>query len=300
MDQTSRSFVRSLVAPLALTLALLPRIAAADTKACVASHASAQRETKAGRLKEAAQLYTSCGSDSACPEQLRSECATLLEQVNHLVPSVIFSAIDGKGADVSNVKVYADDTLLTDGLDGRAIELDPGKYHLRFVLPDNSVLSSDVLIREGEKNRLIEMRAPEEKKAQPSAPAPIAPPPVEAPAKPVEPNTPVAAWVATGVAVAGFGTFGTFALLGSSDKKKLDDCAPNCPDSAHDQRSSLKTKYLVADVGLGVGVASAVLAGVLFLSNGPSRAEHAARVPERGLLLNASPGGGQLLWRGQF
>jgi len=161
MDQTSRSFVRSLVAPLALTLALLPRIAAADTKACVASHASAQRETKAGRLKEAAQLYTSCGSDSACPEQLRSECATLLEQVNHLVPSVIFSAIDGKGADVSNVKVYADDTLLTDGLDGRAIELDPGKYHLRFVLPDNSVLSSDVLIREGEKNRLIELRAPE-------------------------------------------------------------------------------------------------------------------------------------------
>lgn len=300
MDQTSRStFVRSLAAAFALGFLLAPTPAAADTKSCVASHASAQREAKAGRLKEAAQLYTACGSDNACPEQLRSECATLLEQVNRTVPSVIFSAIDGKGADVSNVKVYADETLLADGLDGRAIELDPGKYHLRFVLPDNSVLSSDVLVREGEKNRLIEMRAPEEKKPLPNAPLAAAPAPVEAPPKPVEKSAPVAAWVATGVAVAGLATFGTFALLGSSDKKKLDDCAPNCPDSAHDRRDSLKTKFLVADVGLGVGVASAVVAGVLFLSSGPSGAEHGARAP-RGLMLNASPGGGQLLFRGQF
>lgn len=301
MYQSSRSSLALLlVAP--LMIALAPATAAADTKACIASHASAQRETKAGHPKQAAQLYTACGSDNTCPEQLRAECAALLEQVKGTVPSVIFSAIDGKGADVSNAKVYADEQLLADGLDGRAIELEPGKYHLRFVLPDNSTLTNDVLVREGEKNRLIEVRAPLEKKPEPVAPTPLVKqaPLQAAPPQPVEKSTPVGAWVATGIAVVGFGTFGTFALLGSSDKKKLDDCAPSCPDSAHGTRDSLKTKFLVADVGLGVGAASAVLAGVLFLTAGPSASEQRAQVSNRGLSFDASAHGGQLLLRGQF
>ena len=283
-------------------IALAPASAAADTKACIASHASAQRETKAGHPKQAAQLYTACGSDNSCPEQLRAECAELLEQVNRTVPSVIFSAIDGKGADVSNAKVYSDETLLADGLDGRAVEIEPGKYHFRFVLPDNSSLTSDVLIREGEKNRLVEVRAPLEKRPEPSAAAPLVrrQPPLAPAPPPEEKHTPVAAWVATGVAVVGFGTFGTFALLGSSDKKKLDDCAPSCPDSEHDRRDSLKSKYLVADIGLGVGAASAVLAGVLFLTSGHSTTEEHPQAANSGLSFDTTAHGGGLSWRGRF
>ena len=302
MHQSSKSsLARVFVVP--LLLVLTPESAAADTKACVASHASAQREVKAGRLKEAAKLFTACGSDNACPEQLRAECSELLDKVKATVPSVIFSAIDGKGADVSNVKVYVDETLLIDGLDGRAVDLDPGKYHFRFVLPDNSELSTDALVREGEKNRLIEVRAPEEKGPVVGTPATLAATPhpaVGAPPEPLEKKTPVAAWVATGVAVAGFGTFATFAILGSSDKQKLDECAPNCPESEHDRRDSLKTKYLVADIGLGVGAASAILAGVLFLTSGPSDAERRAKDAGKGLSFNATANGGQLLLRGQF
>lgn len=304
MNQLSRSSLAlSVTAKLiATTIVLTPAVASADTKACIASHASAQRETKAGHPKQAAQLYTSCGSDSTCPEQLRAECAELLEQVSRTVPSVIFSAIDGKGADVSQAKVYVDDTVLADGLDGRAIELEPGKYHFRFVLPDNSNLSADVLIREGEKNRLVEVRAPLEKKAEAVPPAALVrqPPLDSTPPAPVEKHAPVAAWVATGVAVVGLGTFGTFALLGSSDKKKLDDCAPSCPDSAHATRDSLKTKFLVADIGLGVGAASAVLASVLFLTSGPSASERPAQATNRGLSFNASAHGAEFLLRGQF
>lgn len=304
MYQSSRSSLAlSLVAP--LLIALVPASAAADTKACIASHASAQREIKAGHPKQAAQLFTACGSDNTCPEQLRSECAELLEQVNRTVPSVIFSAVDGKGADVSMAKVFADDALLVDGLDGRAVELEPGKYHFRFILPDNSTLTSDALIREGEKNRLIEVRAPLEKKPDAVAPTPLVQPaPVEStPATPpplAPKSTPVAAWVATGVAVVGFGTFGTFALLGSSDKKKLDDCAPSCPDSAHGTRDSLKTKFLVADIGLGVGAASAILAGVLFLTSGSSASERHAAASKQRFSFDASSHGGELLLRGQF
>lgn len=300
MHQTSRSL---LAGSLALSIALASVPGLADTKACIASHASAQREAKAGHLKQASQLYTQCGSDPTCPEQLRSECAELLEKIRNNVPSVIFSVIDGKGADQTSVKVYADEALVTDGLDGRPIELDPGKYHFRFVLPDGSTLTSDVLVREGDKNRVIEVRAAQEKGAEPAT-APVAGGaalPVEQPPKPVEQGTPVAAWVMTGVAAAGLATFGTFALLGSSDKKKLDDCSPGCPDSEHDRRDSLKTKYLIADIGLGVGAASAIVAGILFMSSGSSaEAERRARAFDKKFAVTNTPGGAQFTLRGQF
>jgi len=283
-----------------LSIALSPVPAAADTKTCVASHASAQREAKAGRLTQAAQLYTACGSDNTCPEQLRAECSELLDKVKTSVPSVIFSALDGKGADVSNVKVYIDEALLIDGLDGRSVELDPGNYHFRFVLPDQSELSLDALVREGEKNRLLQVRAPEEKQKPASAAALAQAAPVEVPPEPLKSTPPVAAWVTTGVAVVGLGTFVTFAIFGNSDKKKLEECAPTCPESEQARYDSLKTKYLIADVGLGVGAASAIAAGILFLTAGPSEADRRAKQGNRGLSFNATTNGGQLIFRGQF
>ncbi len=278
---------------------VLPLCAQADTKSCVTAHASAQRETKSGHLKEAAQLYTSCGSDTTCPEQLRTECTELLESLRRNIPSVIFSVTDKSGADTSNVKVYADDVLLSDGLDGRALELDPGKYHLRFLLGDGTELSQDVVIREAEKNRLLQLRAEPDVKPQPPATPVQAAPPVAT--LQVRSGPPVAAWVATGVAVAGLGTFGTFALLGSKDKQTLQDCAPSCDESERKTRDRLKTKFLVADVGLGVGAASAVLATVLFIV-GPSR-DQAGDVAKRGrprFDVASDAHGAALLWRGSF
>lgn len=284
----------------ALACALLPAAHAyADTKACVAAHASGQRESKAGRFKEAAQLYTSCGSDPACPEQLRSECAEMLESVRRLIPSVIFSVIDKGGNDTSTVKVFSGETLLSDGLTGRALELDPGKYHLRFELADGTTLTADVVVREGEKNRLVQVKAEPEAKpvvaaapVQPLTPAP--PPPV------TKSGPPVAAWVATGVAVVGLGTFGTFAILGSKDKNELEDCAPSCPASERDRRDQLKTKFLIADIGLGVGAASAVLAGVLFATAGGSSNAPASARAIRRFDVASDAHGGRLLWRGEF
>lgn len=277
-----------------------PSAAHADTKSCVQAHSSAQREAKAGRLKEAAQLYTSCGSDATCPEQLRTECTELLETVRRGVPSVIFSVIDKNGADTSSVKVYAGDELLADGLDGRALELDPGKYHLRFVLSDGSELASDVVVREAEKNRLVQVRAEPEAKPVVVAPAPpsVAPsaPPAATPGGP-----PVGAWVATGVAVAGLATFGTFALMGTKDKQDLNDCKPSCAESERSKRDSLKTKYLVADIGLGVGAASAVVAVVLFVTGGGhDESRDSAKRGLRRVDVASTPHGASLVLGGSF
>ena len=242
--------------------------ALADTQSCVTSHASGQREAKAGRLKLASELFTACGSDSSCPEQLRAECTEMLERTRAAIPTVILSVLDEHGGDVSAVKVFSTDELVADGLDGRAIALDPGKHRLRFLLPWGDVLSSDVLIREGEKNRLIQVRIePKTKPDTAPAPAPAASPP---PAPPAESSPPVGAWVATGIAVAGAGVFGTFAILGSSSKSDLDACSPNCPRSLESTRDKLKTSYLIADIGLGTAIVSGAVAVYLFATHGPS------------------------------
>jgi hypothetical protein len=252
--------------------------ASADTQACVTAHVSGQREAKAGRLKLATELFTNCGSDSSCPEQLRGECTDLLDKARAATPTVILAVLDEHGGDVSQVKVYSTDELIADGLDGRTVALDPGKHRLRFLLPWGEVLSADVLIREGEKNRLIQVRV--EPKAKPVEVAPAAGQP--APAEPAPPpappprTTPIAAWAATGVAVVGAGVFGTFAFLGSRSKGDIDDCAPSCPRSLEGTRDDLKRNYLIADIGLGTAVVSGIVAVVLFASHGSSDEKRAA------------------------
>jgi hypothetical protein len=280
----------------AVTAALTPGTASADTKSCVASHASAQREAKAGRLRLAAQLYTACGSDETCPEQLRTECAERLDKVRSEQPTVIFSVLDENGKDVSSVRVFSTDELITEGLDGRAIAMDPGKHRLRFLLPWGDVLSNDVLIREGEKSRLVQVRI---EKAPEPEPAPAADakavdkaPPPPAP-RPERAGPPVAAWVMAGVAVAGASVFTTFALMGRSDEKQLDGCKPACGPNDRGDFDAFKRSYLIADVGLGVAVVSTAIATGFFLA-GRDRVETRATSPGFRLGFAASSDGGAL------
>jgi hypothetical protein len=277
-----------------IAVAMTPGPASADTKSCVASHASAQREAKAGRLRLAAQLYTACGSDETCPEQLRTECAELLEKVRSEQPTVSFSVLDENGKDVSNVRVFSTDELISEGLDGRAIAMDPGKHRLRFLLPWGDVLSNDVLIREGEKNRLVQVKIEKAMESAPAADAKTvtkAPPPAARRSERAGP--PLAAWVMTGAAVAGASVFTTFALMGKSDKNELDNCAPACGPSSRAAFDSLKRSYLIADVGLGVAVVSTAIAAGFFLT-GRDRVETRADSARFRLGLAARSDGGTL------
>lgn len=244
----------------------------ADPKACITTHATGQRETKAGHLRLATQLFTQCGSDESCPNQLRQECAELLQTVQQTVPTVIFAVLDEKSNDISAVKVFSTDELIADGLDGRAIQVDPGKHRFRFLLPWGAVLSSDVLIREGEKNRLIQVRLGEEAtQAEPkTSTAEATPAPVPAPAATQQPEArskpPLAAWIFGGTAVAALGVGTTFAIVGSSKKSDINACSPNCGSDMRSTYDALKRDYLIADIGFAVGIVTAGFATWQFLA----------------------------------
>lgn len=285
----------------ACAMLLSARPAAADLQACTTAHAAGQRESKAGHLRQASQLYTKCGSDEACPEEIKRECTELLQSTRQAVPTVIFSVVDTGNRDVSNVKVYSTDDLIVDSLDGRAVDIDPGKHHLRFVLPWGEVLSSDVLVREGEKNRVV--RVETGKGADAKDGAATAPTPEAAPVK----RTYVPAWIATGIGVAALATGVTTAIMGDSKKGTLDDCKPNCPTEQRGVYDNAKTLFLVSDIAFGATIVSAAVATWLFVA--PPKVESSTKVgaappPQRPRLLSvgAAPtlGGAQVGVAGEF
>jgi hypothetical protein len=251
-----------------------PRTARADVASCTQLHASAQREAKDGRPKRASELFASCGATEGCPEKIRAECVELYEQVEKTVPTVVFTVTDEQGRDITNVQVYSTDTLVAQALDGRPVSLDPGKHRFRFVLPWGEVLSSDVLIREGEKNRVVGVQvkdraaaSPKPADAEPVAPVVPAPaaPPLTTP-RVVERALPVGFWVASGIGAAALTSWGIFGLLGRSNQSAVDECTPNCGLSERDDYDNMKSNYLIADVSLGVAALSAGVATWLFLS----------------------------------
>ncbi len=319
------NFIRSLTRYLLASMFAIPAILAsntafADPKTCITTHATGQREAKAGHLRLATQLFTKCGSDESCPSQLRQECAEFLQTVQQTVPTVIFAVLDEKNQDISTVKVFSTDELIADGLDGRAIQIDPGKHRLRFLLPWGAVLSSDVLIREGEKNRMIQVKIADEaadatdlstkQSKQPAveprptaatAPAPATPAPA-----PAHRGSPTAAWVVAGASVVGLGVGTTFALLGKSKKSDVNACSPNCGSDARPSYNSLKRDYLIADIGFGIGVVSAGVATWLFLapSDNKPQASSASTTRSKAPYLHpvafALPGGGGIVLSGGF
>src|SRR5205814_1618210 len=79
-------------------------------------------------------------------------------------------------------------------------------------------------------------------------------------------HTPVLAYVLGGVGILGLGSFTYFGLTSKGDLSNLKDtCAPYC---AQNDLDSVKTRMLVADISLGVGIVALGVATYLFVTNG--------------------------------
>ncbi|MFO7177522.1 MAG: hypothetical protein DIU78_002375 [Pseudomonadota bacterium] len=267
-----------------LGLLALPETARADADSCMELHASGQRERRAGQLRAASEKFMTCGSDESCPQQVRADCMDFYAEVERVQPTVIFSVVDQHGGDVTNVvKVYSGEELIVEGLDGRAVAVDPGQHTFRFELPWGETITSEALIREGEKNRVVLIRTVDPNKpatlepmAEPAGPAPATP---QAPPRKTEPpnRTPAGFWVATGVGIMAIGTGTVFSLLGRGTHQDLADCSPQCDPALKSDYESMKRNYLIGDIALGAGVLSLGVATVIYLtSGGSSRTETAA------------------------
>jgi hypothetical protein len=231
----------------AVAIAAAPIPARADeAPACIAAHAEGQRERHAGHLSSARDRFVACARD-ACPELVQKDCAVFLAEVVASMPTMVVE-VEEAGRAITEGHLRVDDVERP--LDGRAIELDPGRHTLRFTAKDGREATVVAIAREGEKNQraLVEL-AP--------APAPPRPTAVLAPVRPADRPVPALVWVSGGAGVVALGAsvaFGAAALAETS-------CKPKCTGSEIDAVHRYAT---TSDVTLVAGVALVGVAIVLY------------------------------------
>lgn len=230
---------------------------------CSAAFEEAQNLRSQKKPHAAREKYVACARQE-CPAFLRKECTELISQTESQAPTVALEALDEKGNADSTVKVSMDGAPLTDKLTGAAVNVEPGEHVFKFERADGRTIEQRVLVIEGEKSKRVSAdfgALTPGLREEPSGRRPKGDP--GPPPKTGIEAVPPLAWVMGGVAVVGLGTFTVFALSGKGKESTLaDTCSPNCSDS---EVSSVKTSYVLADVGLVVGLIAGAAAVVLAL-----------------------------------
>ena len=234
---------------------------------CAEAFESSQRLSQAGKLQGALEQLIVCAQPT-CPAFLTRECATTFERIRLSLPTVTLVATDAQGSPLPDVVVSIDGNRVTDRIAGLAVPVDPGLHEFVFERPGDPPVTINLLISEGEKNkRVVAVLGP-------PAPAPASvavPPPVDsAPPPPRKANSgvPMATYVFGGIGVAALGVGGAFRVIGAADYNALaEDCETRCTDA---QVDPVKTKYTISNIGLGVGAAALVTAGVFWFIDGNS------------------------------
>lgn len=258
---------------------------AADKRACADAFETAQLLKSVGKLDEAIAQAAICGAAS-CPKTTAVPCAAWQTEWGALLAEVSLEVVDETGAttQAASLVVDAKPPLATVP---PSLRLSPGPHAFRFSRPGQPDQTASVVL--GERQRET-VRVAFPKAADPQAAViPVVPPPREAP----PPRVPTISWVLGGVGIAGLGAFTGFAIAGRSAQSDLEKtCSPRC---SPDEASSAKTKYLIADVGLGVGLVSLAAATYFVLRPPGNAASKAARRAPTFALVPSTNGAGATL-----
>jgi hypothetical protein len=258
---------KTFLAP-ALVLASLAPLAwaapafADDKSECIAASEKAQSLRDDKRFSQTRELLLSCARE-VCPAVIKKDCAEQLADLEKKIPSVVLRAKDRTGSDIVAVKVAIDGKPAAEALDGKAIPLDPGVHVFRFETANEEPIEQKVVVAEGEQNRAVSVTFGHQ---DPGGPAPSR-------------GAPIAGIVVGGLGlVAGAVLAPIFWSMGLSQKKTDESpggCAPagGGPGCSDDEISSIRTKLVLGDIMMGVGVVGVAVGAVLIIvhySGGPS------------------------------
>jgi hypothetical protein len=273
---------------------------AAEKAECIAASDQAQQSRDDGRYTAALQQLARCARPT-CPALVRNDCTRWRVEVEDSLPSIVVDVRDDKGTDLVDVTVTVDGQPLASKLDGKPLGVDPGPHVFRFEAAGTKPEEEHIVIRAGERNRMLNVRLASLRAA--AGPAGAGAGAVSAPGAAGE--TPskattaprLTAWIFGGVAAAAFANEAYFGVSGMSQRST--DLGPSgcatlktCSSS---EKGDVQTKFVVADVSLGVGIVSAGLAAFFFLS--PRSAE---KPTATSFDLLPRPGGGIAAFRGHF
>jgi hypothetical protein len=245
-------------------------MAAGEGNVCTTSYEKAQYLRRDKKLRAARKELLTC-SQTTCPGAIVSDCTQWMTEVDKIIPSVVFDVRDSKGQSIADVKVSMDSEVLQTKLDGTAIQVDPGNHSFHFDLPDGTSGDQQILVLEGEKARVITYTIA----GATSAGGGTAPGPGDQPKQSDQASSggsKTLAYVVGGVGVASLAVGIIVGAMGSSQAssdKATGGCAPNCSD---DEVSSIKTKLVVSDIFIPVGIVGIGAGVVLYLVSGNGHA----------------------------
>ncbi len=131
-----------------------PAIAGDPKAECIASADQAQQARDDGRYRAAREAFASC-SRSVCPKMVSASCTKWAREIEDGMPTVVLSAKDASGTDITDAHVTFDGAQLAASLDGRPVAVDPGSHKLRFERDGSEPAEQTVVIKAGEKLRSI-------------------------------------------------------------------------------------------------------------------------------------------------
>lgn len=254
---------------------------------CAAAAYDGQRLRDEGKLTEARAKFLQCGAPR-CPSVVATDCAKWVSEVDTRLPTIALSVKDKEGHDLEHVRVAIDGVVVTEQLDGRSIPVDPGKHTVRFQAEGLLPAEETLMVVEGQKGRTVSV-------VLGGASRPAASSTSSGSSTPLWP-----AVVAGGIGVVGVGAFAILGATGQSEKNHLSDtCAPLGTCDPSDVRAA-RTKLLVADVSLGVGVVSLGVATYFLVRHLNSPSTTTAQAPRIGLDVATMHDGAACTLRGSF
>lgn len=271
------------------TSLLFPELAQAQANECAAlGRASALRAQ--GKLSAALSQLSSCMEATECNAEARRRCAAEQQALANEMPSVVVHAHDGRGNDLVDVSVTLDGEPFVSKLDGLAMSIDPGEHTFVFTRAGQDPVTHTERIEPSDKFKLVTVELPDAELLKQRALASQAPP--EAPGR--SPARLIAGASLAGLGVAGIAAFVGLGLDARSEEKELGrTCVRNCSDGAV---SSVRTRYTLANVSLGVGLAALGASAFVLLTGQSSSAPN----PNAHVDVVAGPRGGVLLLRSAF
>lgn len=240
-------------------------------KECARAYEDAQRSMRETKLRKAREQLDVCSRD-ACMAAIRKDCLTWLDEVNAAMPSVVLGAKDREGKETFDVTVSLTGSnaggvaeVLTRKLDVKAIELDPGRFTLRFERAGSSPIEKEVVLRQGQKNKQIEV-------SWESTPPVVSNEPAIMRIEDASKRRSFFPYVVGGAGVLLVGAGSVFWATSESKRSDLQgSCAPHC---SVDQADSIKTQRLVGDVLASVGVVAIGAAVVWIVTDITSAKPH--------------------------
>jgi hypothetical protein len=175
--------------------------------------------------------------------------------VNTQIPTVVFSAKDGSGADLSAVKVTMDGEVLAEHLEGTALSIDPGEHTFTFETTGQPPVTKKLVIVEGQKDRreLVTFGTG-------TGPGVPAPPPANAGDSGGMGTQKVLALVVGGIGIVGLGLGTVFGVMASSQKNDAQSVCPGNPCATQDGVNKWSTAASTGNISTiafivgGVGV----------------------------------------------